>query len=190
VEKQNHVILKHSRLSAKLDFGNIWFGINCSEVYFNEIYPIFDKLKKYKDSGKLWVEISNKAEIIYEPILNAFKKEFDSLYIKHQKTITKKLILYLLRSTRIQPFNLFGSLNHESSRKKPDIKFGKVSLPTKIIDFSFKENSKTTLELTMNNGWVISFRIHNAESLVVTSLKFDIQLIGQPADIFYYDVVW
>jgi len=203
--KHNHAALKHSRLSIKLDFGNIWFGINCSENYFNEIYPIFDKLKKYKASGKLWSEISNKAEEIYEPILNSFKTEFDSLYVRHQKIITEKLILYLLGSngkdyykmihwknntTRVQPFNLYGTLNQESSRKKPDIKFGKISLPTKIIDFSFKENSKTTLELTMNNGWAISFRIHNAASKVETSLKFDIQLLGQPSDLFYKYVEW
>jgi len=203
--KHNHAALKHSRLSAKLDFGNIWFGFNCSEVYFNEIYTIFNELKKYKAAGKLWAEISNKAENIYEPILNAFKKEFDLLYAKHQKIITEKLILYLLGSngkdyykmihwknntTRIQPFNLYGTLNQESSRKKPGIKFGKISLPTKIIDFSFKENSKTTLELTMNNGWAISFRIHNAASKVETSLKFDIQLLGQPSDLFYKYAEW
>ena len=203
--KHNHAALKHSRLSSKLDFGNIWFGINCSEIYFNEIYPIFDKLKKYKDAKKLWAEISNKAEEIYEPILSAFKKEFDSLYIKHKTIITEKLILYLLGSngkdyykmihwknntTKIQPFNLYGTLNQESSKKKPCIKFGKLSLPSKIIDFSFKEGSKTTLELTMNNGWAISFRIHNATSKVETSLKFDIQLLGQPSDLFYKYAEW
>jgi hypothetical protein len=203
--KHNHAALKHSRLSNKLDFGYIWFGIKCSETYFNEIKPIFDILKKYKDSGKLWAEISNKSKKIYEPLLLAFKKEFDSLYAEHKKIITEKLILYLLGSngkdyykmihwknttTKVQPFNLYGTLNQESSKKKPDIKFGKISLPTKVIDFSFKENSKTTLELTMNNGWAISFRIHNATSKVETSLKFDIQLLGQPSDLFYKYVEW
>jgi hypothetical protein len=203
--KHNHEALKHSRLSSKLDFGKIWFGVDCSEVYFNEIYPIFNQLKKLKNSGKLWAEISNKTENIYEPLLNAFKKEFDSLYAKHQKIITEKLILYLLGSngkdyykmihwknkkTKIQSFNLNGTLNQESSIKKPDIKLGKISLPTKIIGFSFKENSKTTLELTMNNGWAITFRIHNAKSKVETSLKFDIQLLGHPSGFYNNYVEW
>jgi hypothetical protein len=42
----------------------------------------------------------------------------------------------------------------------------------------------------MDNGWAISFRIHNASKLVETSLKFDIQLLGQPANLFYLDVKW
>ena len=94
------------------------------------------------------------------------------------------------KTTRIQPFNLFGTLNQGTKNRKPSITYGKISLPTKIIDLSFKENSQTTLILTMNNGWSISFRIHNASSRVEPSLKFDIQLVGQPADIFYLDVSW
>jgi len=53
-----------------------------------------------------------------------------------------------------------------------------------------KENSKTTVALTMDNGWAITFRIHNAELIVVPSLKFDIQLLGQPADLYYKEVDW
>ena len=203
--KHNHAALKHSRLSPKLDFGNVWFGINCSDLYFNEIKPIFNELKKFKERGKLWSEIPNKFDTIYIPILNAFKKEFDSLYKKHKKEVTEKLIMYLLGSngkdyykmihyknnkTRVQPFNLFGTLNQESLNKKPSIKFGKLLLPTKVIDLSLNEDLKTTLILTMDNGWAISFRIHSAESHVIPSLKFDIQLFGQPAEIFYYDAVW
>lgn len=101
-----------------------------------------------------------------------------------------KMIHYKNNVTRIQPFNLLGTLNQKSKSSKPCIVYDKMTLPTKIIDFSFKENSKTTLILTMNNGWAISFRIHNASSKVEPSLKFDIQLAGQPADIFYLDVKW
>lgn len=203
--KHNHAALKHSRLSLKLDFGKVWFGINCNASYINEIDPIFSKLKIFKDNGKLWSEIPNKFDTIYVPVLNAFKKEFDSLYKNHKNEVTEKLIMYLLGSngkdyykmihyknhkTRIQPFNIFGTLNHETTRKKSKIIFGKLLLPTKIIDLSFKDDLKTTLSLTMNNGWAISFRIHSAETHVIPSLKFDIQLEGQPADIYYHDVIW
>ncbi|MCL2804614.1 MAG: HaeIII family restriction endonuclease, partial [Treponema sp.] len=101
-----------------------------------------------------------------------------------------KMIHYKNNKTRIQPFNLLGTLNQAASKKKPSILFSKTPLPTKIIELAFKENSKTTLELTMNNGWAISFRIHNAKTKVETSLKFDIQLLGQPSDLFYKDVDW
>jgi hypothetical protein len=42
----------------------------------------------------------------------------------------------------------------------------------------------------MDNGWQISFRIHNASSKVENSLKFDIQLTGQPTDLFFIDTPW
>jgi hypothetical protein len=188
-----------------LDFGKVWFGVNCSDLYFNEIKPIFSKLKEFKDQKKLWSQIPNKFDTIYVPTLEAFKREFEFLYKKHPKEIIKKLNLYLLGSngkdyykmihykrnkTRIQPFNIFGTLNQETANKKPSRIIDKILLPTKIIDLSFKENSKTTLILTMDNYWAISFRIHSAEGYVVTSLKFDIELKGQPADVFYLDVVW
>jgi hypothetical protein len=203
--KHNHSALKHSRLSTTLDFGKVWFGIHCNDTYFTEIKPIFDKLQALKEKGKLWSDIPNKDDTIYVPILNAFKNEFDLLFKTHKNKITEKLVLYLLGSngkdyyklihhsnhtTRIQPFNVNGTLNQNATHTKPNIVYDKITLPTKIIDLSYKENSKTTVILTMNNGWAISFRIHNASSRVETSLKFDIQLLGQPADIFYVDVEW
>ncbi|MDR1694545.1 MAG: HaeIII family restriction endonuclease [Lactobacillaceae bacterium] len=203
--KHNHAALKHSRLSATIDFGKLWFGKSCSETYFNEIIPIFSELKLLKDTDKLWSEIRNKNNIVYVPILQAFMKEFNALYNKYGEDITSSLVKYLLGSngkdyyklihynnhiTRIQPFNLLGTLNQSSIKQKPNKIFSKILLPTKILDLSFKEKSTTTVNLTMNNGWAISFRIHNASSHVETSLKFDIQLRGQPADLFYLDIKW
>ena len=42
----------------------------------------------------------------------------------------------------------------------------------------------------MDNGWQISFRIHSASSKVEPSLKFDIQLVGQPIVLFIIDMPW
>jgi len=49
--KHNHAALKHSRLSAHIDFGEMWFGVPCSAGYFNAINPIFDYLTALKHSG-------------------------------------------------------------------------------------------------------------------------------------------
>jgi hypothetical protein len=153
----------------------------------------------------LWENIKDKDKIIYAPILNAFIKEFKNLYEQNKNYVVSKIIKYLLGSndndyyklihynnhiTRVQPFNINGQLNKASNTNKPNTTFSKISLPTKILDLSFKTNSLTTIHLTMDNGWAISFRIHNASKLVETSLKFDIQLLGQPANLFYLDVKW
>lgn len=48
----------------------------------------------------------------------------------------------------------------------------------------FKDGSDSTMILTMDHGWTISFRIHSAATKVERSLKFDISLIGNPPVLF------
>ena len=61
--KQNHHAVKHSRLSAKIDFGKEWFGIPCSLDYFDSITPLFNSLRDIRASSSrqaLWGNIENK----------------------------------------------------------------------------------------------------------------------------------
>ena len=46
------------------------------------------------------------------------------------------------------------------------------------------------LDTYLNNGWELSFRIHNASTLVEPSLKFDIQFIGMPLSILNIECRW
>lgn len=94
------------------------------------------------------------------------------------------------KTTQIQAFNLHGTLNRPSKTKKPNIEIPIVSLPTRIVNLSFKPNSLNTVELYLDNGWQFSFRIHNASTYVETSLKFDIQIIGMPATIISINCKW
>ena len=66
----------------------------------------------------------------------------------------------------------------------------KADLPTEIISLRFKPDSKSTAELYLNNGWSLSFRIHNASTIVEPSLKFDIQFLGVPANIITVNCMW
>lgn len=202
--KHNHYALKHSRLSLDIDFGDKWFGIQCSKNYFEEIAPYFNELKKLKSENIMWRDIENKDENYYVPILNAFMKELKSQFDIHGDKVTKKMISYLIgindfykligissqRITRIIPFNMYGSLNLPATDKLPSQEVTILELPTRIVELNFKKDSKTTLELIMDNGWQISFRIHNASSKVEPSLKFDIQLVGQPTALFIIDMPW
>ena len=203
--KHNHEALKHSRLSAKLDFAQQWFNLSTSSEYFSAVGPIFASLQDMKEKGITWSSIVDKQELIYLPVLEAFIAELNTLYESNGAQVTRGLIQYLLgsngadyykmihyenRITKIIPFNLFGSLNQPSSSSAPETKIPSIDLPTKIIDISLKENSRTTVILTMDRGWAISFRIHSASTMVEPSLKFDIQLVGQPANIFFIDAAW
>lgn len=203
--KHNHEALKHSRLSATLDFGRIWYGIPSSQVYFDEVSNVFAELKSLKERNILWRDLPDKEQNVYIPILNAFLDELKRAYDTNGDLVTAGLVRYLLGSngndyyklihhnnhtTRVIPCNIYGSLNKASANQDPSVVIPSIDLPTRIIEFTFKDNSKTTVDLVMNNGWAISFRIHNASSRVEPSLKFDIQLFGQPSNLFYVDVAW
>lgn len=201
--KHNHFAVKHSRLAKSLDFGAKWFGIPCSNTYWSDIKPIFDCLAQNKKACKKWSELQSKDKTIYVPLLQAF---IDEIYrsITVSADVPKKMVEYLLgefdfykiisidskRITQIQTYNLHGKLNHASRETKAKIEIPIAFLPTRIVSLNFKPNSTNTVELYMDGGWQFSFRIHNASTIVETSLKFDIQIVGMPAAIISINCSW
>jgi len=174
--KHRHKALKHSRLSDSIDFGQQWYGIPCSENYWAEVKPVFQRLHKLRDRRKKFNEIADKNDQIYIPILDAFIRETKMF------ADSERMMRYLIGqhdfykvikengTILLQSFNLSGTL-----------KWGKkLPLPIRIIDCKVKDGSRTTAEMYMDKGWSVSFRIHNARSLVEPSLKFDVQLVGVP----------
>jgi len=202
--KNNHFAVKHSRISSKLDFGDKWFGVKCSQQYWNDIKPIFAYLSECKKRGLDWYELPSKENDVYIPLLSAFLAEIKRNYATHGENLTKKMVEYLIgkydfyktiginnkKLTRIQPYNLRGTLNRPSKTKKPKLVIPISALPTRIISADFKPNSNNTVEIFMDEGWQFGFRIHNASTKVEASLKFDIQIIGMPATIVCIDYKW
>lgn len=92
--------------------------------------------------------------------------------------VERKRVVY------IQAFNLNGTLGKECKNRDKIIKIPLVDMPTELVDIRMKPGSKTTVEMYFNNGWQLSFRLHNASSKIETSLKFDIQFVGIPSSIF------
>lgn len=201
--KHNHFAAKHSRLAKDIDFGNKWFGVPCSENYWNDIKPIFDYLTEQKTLDKKWNELPSKNKTVYVPLLQAFMDELNRSNAL-DSSVPQKMVEYLLgeldfykvisidskRITRIQSYNMHGQLNQASKTIKPQIHIPVVYLPTRIVNLDFKPNSTTTIELYMDGGWQFSFRIHNAATKVETSLKFDIQIVGMPTTIITINCKW
>lgn len=194
--KNNHKAVKHSRLSERIDFGREWLNIDCSSYYFESIKGLFEELYNLRIQNQLWRNISNKADRFYLPLLEAFKKELIRLDIENKGQVPPKLLLYLIgnndfykvikkkNKVEINAFNLNGTLSKSINKTKSSYPVNKLKLPTRIIEFNFKPNSKNTLILTFDEGWQISFRIHSASSKVESSLKFDINIIGQPQSLY------
>ena len=53
-----------------------------------------------------------------------------------------------------------------------------------------KPGSTNTVEMFLDNGWQLSFRIHNASTKVEPSLKFDVQFIGMPTSVLNIECKW
>lgn len=196
--KNNHRAVKHSRLSMNIDFGEKWLSIPCSQNYFKEIQPVFDMLVNLKMQDKLtkWTSINNMHEVVYLPILNAFRKELLKLDKENPNIVAENLVQYLIgnqdfykvikgsKKVEIQAYNLNGTLNLPFEKIKPKAKIQKLKLPTRLIEIVYQNDSNTTLLVSLNEGWQISFRIHNASSRVEPSLKFDINLVSVPHTLF------
>lgn len=198
--KNNHDAVKHSRLSQTIDFGKEWMECPCSSRYFSEIKPVFEYLSRLRNQNPhfKWEELGeSKSEDVYIPLLKAFRKEMLNL-TKDNSVAAANLLQYLIgrkpfykviKEDRknivvVKAFNIGGKLNQTVNGRKPVIKTDIVKLPTRIIEFEFKDNSDTTLMMILDEGWQISFRIHSASTYIETSLKFDINLIGNPPILF------
>lgn len=198
--KNNHDAVKHSRLSPKIDFGNEWMDFPCSPNYFSEIQPVFDYLKSIKTNNPKtkWEDLGcSKSEDVYVPLLKAFRKEMLRL-TKSNPIASANLLQYLIgrkpfykvikednkKIVVVKAFNIGGKLNQTVNGKKPIVKTDTIKLPTRVIELEFKEESDTTLMMILDEGWQISFRIHSASTYIENSLKFDIQLIGNPPILF------
>ncbi len=204
--KHQHEALKHSRLSNQIDFGLKWFGLPCTADYFAEIAPIFEQLNDYKGRNMAWSQIQDKETSIYVPVLQAFQRELLTLDSRNPGVVARGMVSYLIglfdfykivklkNEIKIQVFNFNGSLNLPAKKIQPKTKLEKLKLPSRIveIDFRKRENdiSKTTLDLICDNGWQLSFRLHNASTLVEPSLKFDINLEGRPNNLQTFSAIW
>jgi HaeIII restriction endonuclease len=202
--KNNHRALKHSRLSTRLNFGKEWVNIPCSKTYFEDIDKVFSILTKIRDEKKKvkWDDVfPDKTEQIYKPVLSAFRKEMLALQDADSENFANNLVQYLVGNNdfykiiknntkvEIQAFNLNGTLNQAANGKKPELKITKIQLPKKLIDLTFKKDHENTLIAIFDEGWQISFRLHSAKSTIEPSLKFDINLVSSPYNLFSHHML-
>ncbi len=201
--KHNHEAIKHSRLSYKIDFGKEWFNLPCSENYWSSISPIFERLKDEKAKRTNWSDMPDKESAVYIPLLQSFMDEVFRAYHK-DPSIPQKMVEYLIgvhdyykivsqdnkHLTLIHSFNIHDTLNKPSKFKVSAISIPIVQLPSELIALKFRTGSSNTVEMYLNNGWQLSFRIHNASTKVEPSLKFDIQFIGMPATVMTINCKW
>lgn len=198
--KNHHKAVKHSRLSDTIDFGTKWVGVPCSVHYMDAVREMFGRVRELKEKGVVyWRDVDNQKQILYCQLLIVFKDELCQLANK-DPSVPTNLMLYLLgkhdfykiikhRGTvEIRAYNRTESLNKPYRGHKAPHKISKTKMPTKLIDVAIEGNNR--LQAVFDGGWSVSFRIHNAESKITPSLKLDIQLVGEPSNLYNHTTKW
>lgn len=93
-------------------------------------------------------------------------------------------------TTMIHTFNMHDTLNKPAKNKVSAITVPIVKLPTRLVALEFKPGSDNTVEMYLDNGWQLSFRIHNASTKVEPSLKFDVQFVSMPMEVLNIECRW
>lgn len=199
--KNNNDSAKHSRISHSIHFGKTWLGMDTSKEYITEMQAVEDWLKEQERQGKTtWGCLGTEKEaLVYEPMLEAFKREMERLFLKDQKKAAQNLIKYLIgrkpfykliKSDRdntsvLKVFNFVSGLGKEYNGVRPGCRPRSIPLPARCVELAFAEGGmRNTLSLIMDKGWQVNFRIHNAATKIETSLKFDVTLEGNPPILF------
>jgi hypothetical protein len=189
--KNRHDAVKHSRLSDKIDFGKEWADYPNSSVYMKKVKPVFEELRKMREDGVLFKDISGKENRFYLPILTAFEDELRSLCENYGQRFVMRLFQYLLGTkdfykvikenghVAILSFNITGELLWGKKWKIPD----------RVEEIKRKRESTNTIIVSFVGGWQLSFRIHNASSRAEPSLKFDIRFIGLPFSVARHEII-
>jgi HaeIII restriction endonuclease len=193
--KNNHNALKHPRLSGKANFIKDW-GIDesgCSDEYWSKIIPIFNELaaiKKESNNLAQWKNLTDKAARFYWPTLDAWADELRrvcKIDTAHEVELCRTIISFIIgkfdfykiirkgkKRVVVQGFNLNKTLSTKQTK-----------YPTCINAINNKNGGQYSKTIIFNHGYSINFRIHNAETLVIPSLKFDVKAIGLPVDDIY-----
>lgn len=216
--KNNHAAVKHPRITENPDFAFEWTKgkFKCGKEFMQSMSEIQKTIEDYQSKYNTWSEISpdEKMEKVYSPIVTAFVEELRRLGMvekgaSEQRRVQAKEFAQLFfeymfgtqdfykfikddsaRATLIYPYNMHGSLMKTYKGIKNNQAVPCVTMPEEIVEVRIRPSSKTTMEIFFDQ-WIISMRLHNADSSIKkTSLKFDVQIKAQPRKIMSTTIPW
>lgn len=177
-------------------------------VPVNLAYEIAIAIKLYLEGKGSSVEIDREvidAKEVNEKKVSTKSNDQGRAYeYEKDQTMPRKMIEYLIgiedyykvvskdskRLTMIHTFNMHDTLNKPAKNKVSAITVPIVKLPTRLVALEFKPGSDNTVEMYLDNGWQLSFRIHNASTKVEPSLKFDVQFVSMPMEVLNIECRW
>ena len=189
--KNHHDAVKHSRLSDKIDFGKEWAEYPCSSAYMKKVAPVFGELRKMREDKVLFRDIQGKENRFYLPVLTAFEDELRSLCENYGARFVMRLFQYLLGTKDFyKVIKENGHVAIQSCNITGELKWGKPwKIPDRVESIARVRGSSSTILVSFEGGWQLSFRLHNASSRAEPSLKFDIRFIGLPQSVARHEII-
>ncbi len=174
-------LVMHRRLAKSLDFGKKWYGVPCSQEYWDEVKPVFEFLEAEKDKGVLFCDLQSKENQVYVPFLNAFIREFTKQVLAN-RDVPKVMVKYLLGKYdcrkvsanskwqgATQSFDIFSVPgNQRELIMLPSAKF-----PDTLLYIGLDPNSSNSVVMCFDNGWQFSFSVRETDYAVEFSLKVE-----------------
>lgn len=196
--KNNHEAVKHSRISPHINIGKEWLSLDGTVEYLECVQSVFAWVANAKRAGCVdWNDLgASKVQHVYAPLLNAFEAEMKELFYRYGEIVPVNLIQYLIGTKPfykiikkdasniviVRAFNFVAGLGTSYAGVKADIRPDEIPLPSRIV--AIYRETENKVMMVMDGGWQVSFRIHNASTRIENSLKFDIQLVGNPPILF------
>lgn len=136
-------------------------------------------------------------------ILKSFKAEIRSV-INQDQQYCSKLIKYIIGKSKLPLGNTisidYKELSYLQNINKTfvspvqedgvSVNIPKANLPTRCVYIDFIPGDNTTIELYLDRGWELTFRINSQSITNEKNLKIDIQIIGIPTAILNMYCVW
>lgn len=83
-----------------------------------------------------------------------------------------------------------GHVAIQSCNITGELKWGKPwKIPDRVESIARVRGSSSTILVSFEGGWQLSFRLHNASSRAEPSLKFDIRFIGLPQSVARHEII-
>ncbi|KXS40206.1 MAG: type II site-specific deoxyribonuclease [Candidatus Frackibacter sp. T328-2] len=188
--KSNNDAVKHQRISPNIDIGKEWLGFAADDEYINNINNFFNNFSSYCQRNNInkFKELDDKSKLLYEPLCTEVANYLDRAFAgENGVEAMRNFITYLIGSRdfyKAQANFNEGELIIRSFNFRDQIGTGDLlELPTKCYESIPKKSSRGNVNrvfLAFNNGWETEMRLHNAESKITNSLKFDTRLVGIP----------
>ena len=193
--KLNNDTVKNPRLQFNNpDFADNWgLGARVSDAYVKEVGKVKALVDQTKESGvEKWRDLPELHQRVYAPLLLAFRNEMTRLMSAEsdESGVCRKFVHFMAGKPdyyKVMAYHGKNLVVVQGYNFGRTLACNRPSFPDELISAALYRG--TTVVFTFDGGWVLTMRIHTAESRITQSLKWDVRIIGHPSDLYSHHIM-